>query len=111
MPDHEARLAALEDQLGQLTEACATRRRLDEHAGHIDETVVDAFFLLVAAVSRQCVNHIFRGSSPTHWSIFAQVGESLHAAGLRHARGRLVREGPYEIFLLPCRNQMSDAPQ
>ena len=34
------------------------RRRLDEHAGHIDETVVDAFFLLVAAVSRQCINQI-----------------------------------------------------
>jgi len=49
MPDHEARLAALEEQLGQLTDACA-RRRLDEHAGHIDEAVVDAFFLLVAAV-------------------------------------------------------------
>ena len=47
--DHEARLAALEAQLGQLTDACS-RRRLDEHAGHIDETVVDAFFLLVAAV-------------------------------------------------------------
>ena len=63
MPDHEARLAALEEQLGQLTDACA-RRRLDEHAGHIDETVVDAFFLLVAAVSRQCINQISSRFAP-----------------------------------------------
>ena len=75
MPDHEARLAALEEQLGQLTEACATRRRLDEHAGHIDETVVDAFFLLVGSrLASVCKSHISSALLPTHWSIFAQVG-------------------------------------
>ena len=72
MPDHEARLAALEEQLGQLTEAC-TRRRLDEHAGHIDETVVDAFFLLVAAVSRQCINQISSRLAPNSLVEFLQL--------------------------------------
>ena len=92
MPDHEARLAALEEQLGQLTDACA-RRRLDEHAGHIDETVVDAFFLLVAAVGVSAQIK-FRGASSL--VDFCTGRRVLHAAGLRHARGRLLREGPYE---------------
>ena len=86
MPDHEARLAALEAQLGQLTDACS-RRRLDEHAGHIDETVVDAFFLLVAAVG-----------------VFSmQQGFAMLEVG------SCAKDHTKESYL--CGNQMSDAPR